>query len=135
MKQKIYRAKRIDKNEWVYGYYCSYGHTGQEKHYIIPEYASALYTIEIDFKTLGESTNLVDVNGKEIFEGDIHCNENNNRNFVIKMGHFFDKEFGEDLYGWYMEDNKGNRFGLDGSENEYANIIGNTYDNSKLIGE
>ena len=135
MKQKIYRAKSMDKNEWVYGYYCCYGYTGQEKHYIIPKYASTLYVIEIDFKTLGESTRLPDVNGKEIFEGDIHCNENNNKKFVVKFGHFYDEELLDDMYGWYMEDNWNNRFGLNGSEYEYANIIGNTIDNPKLMGE
>lgn len=48
----LFKAKRIDNDEFVLGYYCKYGHIGKEKHYIIPYYASALYTIEIDPETI-----------------------------------------------------------------------------------
>lgn len=53
MKKYTCRAKRKDNNEWIYGYVCRYGHTGKEKWYIIPEYASALYSVEVIPETIG----------------------------------------------------------------------------------
>ena len=40
----LFKAKRIDNGEWVVGYIARYGHTGKEKCYIIPSYASDLYS-------------------------------------------------------------------------------------------
>lgn len=65
------RGKRIDNGEWIEGFYCSYGHTGDIKHYIIPDYASALYAIEIVQKTLSWCSDAVDKNKTRIFTGDI----------------------------------------------------------------
>ena len=65
------KAKRIDNGEWVVGYIARYGHTGKEKYYIIPSYASDLYAIEVDPSTICRCTGLKDNNGKLIWENDI----------------------------------------------------------------
>ena len=73
----LFKAKRLDNGECVDGFYCCIGPVGQEKHYIIPMYASAFYGIEVDPSTVCQYTNIdtrreawPSSEGHKIFTGD-----------------------------------------------------------------
>lgn len=77
----LFKAKRVDNGEWVQGYIVKYGYTGQEKYYIVPDYASDLYSFLVDSSTICRCTGLKDENDKLIWENDILHNGNY---FVVK---------------------------------------------------
>ena len=63
MDDRIFRGKRKDNGEWVKGYFL--------REHDVPMIVEDNETHNIVPKTLGESINYTDVNGKEIFDGDI----------------------------------------------------------------
>lgn len=67
-----FRGKRIDNGEWEYGYYHEKDSAkDRNKAYIIPSFASALYSFEVDPETVGQYTGRADRNDKEIYRGDV----------------------------------------------------------------
>lgn len=64
----LFRGKRVDNGEWVYGFLIQY-----ENGWFICNFIGDAYQYEVDPSTVGQLTGLKDKNGKEIYEGDV-CN-------------------------------------------------------------
>ena len=134
----LVKAKRTDNREWVVGGLVRYGFTGKEKYYIVPDYASDLYAIEIDPNTIFRCTGLKDENGKQIWENDILHNGNY---FVVKWNEpcaRFDIVLNNScnipigkwepiICDWKTNDFKEYRKAVD------YEIIGNIFDNPELL--
>lgn len=123
MREILFRGKRVDNGEWVYGYYvCIAGtshyiytgkldlcgkNVGYEQYEVIPE-------------TVGQFTGFKDINGERIFEGDI---------VVIGWGseELFYIEFSHNSFECRSKKHIHYRHPL--TENNRYEVVGNIHDN------
>lgn len=142
MRQILFRGKRVDNDEWVYGFLTQMW----AKYHIVDEYNENV-AYEVEPETVGQYTGLTDKNGKKIFEGD------------ILRGFAYPFRDGEGKHNYYAEvvwfknspafglvthkNPKSNIVGISEGNCEYMEdwetflweVIGNIYDNKELLND
>jgi uncharacterized phage protein (TIGR01671 family) len=133
MKREIlFRGKRVDTNEWVYGYYVC---LNEAKHFIYTGYAETdcgnYYPdyYEVIPETVGQYICMSDKHGTKLFEGDVIDIE------YVDFTRRYWVKYKEDR-AWYALEPVPRRFvdeWLDHDTITYSSeIIGNIYDNPEL---
>lgn len=126
MREILFRGKRTDNGEWVYGVPTKDGRGEMvmvENIFECEEYncrgANCLY---VDENTVGQYTGLKDKNGTKIFEGDI----------VLLKGYDepYQVVFDESCFQAYSDSV---RYAMDNFYDHDIEVIGNIYDNPELL--
>ena len=131
MREFLFRGKRVDNGEWVYGSYYHCCGTAYGATFIV---VNDFGFIEVIPHTVGQYTGLTDKNGKKIFEGDIvktkefgkdNGNDVNFNNFDIFEVIYSSASFKLNNSRRIFNMLKGQGF----------EVIGNIYDNKDLLKE
>lgn len=153
MREILFRGKRLDNGEWVYGSFCMdareqfNGLCGVDGFIRLYDKAKGkMQTYEVDRETVGQYAGLTDKNGKRIFEGDIvrtHYANARKADFVERVvfhnGRFSSlyilHEFGNGKMWANLPDDVPH-LPLDKTPYmEWCEIIGNIHDNPELLEE
>lgn len=111
----LYRAKRLDNGEWVYGcLFCCW-----ERRYILWGMTNGVPNmVEVDKASVCQCTGLTDRYGTLIFEKDILSG----LELVLWMEN-----------GWYKEPKNDNPYELEEYDCKEETVIGNKFDNPELL--
>ena len=122
MSEILFRGKRVDNGEWVYGLLWRVGDTYAN---IVDKDTEVIYSVLT--KTIGQSTGMTDKNGNEIFEGDIVKTSHGGSTYYAKIewddGSFWVTNHDIQMPSYISEVSK-----------TYLEIIGNIHDNPDLLG-
>lgn len=136
MREILFRGKRLDNGEWVYGHYGEYTNMRSEtisamsvpnKHSI---YGNLCY--DVDPSTVGQFTGLTDKNGKKIFEGDI-CEFDNDEPDENERYTNYAVQWDCVNCQYVVVDGRNCEDCLDIFFAKHAEVIGNIHDNPELL--
>ena len=120
MREILFRGKKIDNDEWTYGFYFEHSIDGQKDSYIkYQTFDEGFVTNEVVADTVGQYTGLTDKNGKKIFEGDI----------LLKGFEKVLVKWNANQCRWGIYSNNYEICGFNESTQGYFEVIGNIYDN------
>lgn len=132
MREILFRGKRKENNEWVYGNYAVTDNNEKQQHFIFQNKA---FEFEVDPETIGQYTGITDDNGKKIFEGDILgvTNDDPDYDYITKVYFEYntlcvdveDKDYDSTSIGFAIE--------IWDDECDQVEVIGNIYDNPELL--
>lgn len=122
MRETLFRGKRVDNGEWVYGDLLQPTKEKILNIYEISDYNSLMGDrYEVNPDTVGQYTGLTDKNGKKIFEGDI-IRSNSERGYI---------EYYPNDCAFEVVDDHGFYWLI--SEMSNIEVIGNIHDNPELL--
>ena len=136
MREILFRGKRKDTGEWIYGHLHKmdgYG-TGYTEYGIQVQDISTSrpWSVLVVPDTVGQYTGLTDKNGKKIFEGDIVSTDITRPYLIVEFRDgcfmFNCNDGGKDYYDIMLPICKEAH-----TEYEYGEIIGNIHDNPELM--
>ena len=141
MTEKPFRGKVVNKpdryraGKWVHGYYVPYTYEeGNVEHLIIRPFhgINAIYMqrCEVELETVSRNTEIEDIYGDHIFEGDIVQDD-----YGLYTVAFCEGTFDSGIYryhGWVAKDQYG---GVDHTPLEHRKfrVVGNIWDDSELL--
>ena len=119
MREILFRGKRVDSGELVYGWLCR---VGDKYANIVEKDTEVLYSVST--KTIGQYTGLIDKNGRKIFEGDIvDCLEFYGEVYYDPEGCFDLRDNTPEMCGGFIGDYNS------------LEVVGNIHDNPELLEE
>lgn len=125
MREYLFRGKRVDNGEWVYGYYVK----GATRHCVLKSLAQS-HIYDVIPESVGQYIGFKDKNGNKIFEGDVVEFLDIDK-FKWKGVVVYQKECS--LY--IVKANSGWEFAFYDIFEERVEVIGNIIDNKELLGE
>ncbi len=131
MREILFRGKRKENGEWVYGNYAVTDNN-EKQHFIFQNKA---FEFEVDPETVGQYTGITDDNEKKIFEGDILgvTNDDPDYDYITKV-YLNCNTLCVDVQGQdYDYTSIGFATEIWDDECDQVEIIGNIYDNPELL--
>lgn len=131
-RENCYHRTEYKNGEWVYGLVTKLYDEQFENLPAEMTDINGISNIEIDYKTIGQYTGMLDKNGIKIFEGDILKFFNDIFNDNSKTS-YYDVAYFETDCRWIIRKKGRILTDLDDFVHKFMSVVGNVYDNPELL--